>query len=71
MTVGVGGDEDAARWRRPLDPARPIDRLAHHHEVLPGTVVERAHHDDAGVDADPHRQVDAVPRRELAVEVVE
>jgi hypothetical protein len=71
VTVGVGGDEDAARGRRPLDPAGPVDRLAHHDEVLTGTVVERAHHHDSSVDTDPHRQFDAVPRCELAVEVVE
>ena len=38
---------------------------------LTGTLVERAHHDDAGVDAHPHRERDAVLQLELGVELLE
>ena len=71
VAIRVGGDEHAARGAAPWRRAGPVDDVADDHELLPGTVAERADHDLAGVDADAHLQRDVVVGGDLGVEVVE
>ena len=71
VAIGVGRDEDAARRGDALEAGGAVDDLADDHEVLAGTVAERAHHHLAGVDADAHLQRDVVLGGDLGVELVE
>ena len=68
VAVRVGGDQHAAAWCRALQAGGPIDDVAHHHELLPRLIAERAHDDLPGVDADAHLQVDVVRRGDLGVD---
>ena len=56
--------------RRSLDPRSPVHGVAHDHDVLPGPVVQRAHHDLARVDADAHDEC-GMPLGQLRIELCE
>ena len=63
VPIRVGGDEDAAGGGGALQAGGTVDDVTDDHELLAGSVAERADHDLAGVDADAHLQRDVVGRR--------
>jgi hypothetical protein len=66
--VGGLGDEHRARCRGRLQPCRQIGRIADRCVVHAQVVADVAHHHRAGVDPDPHAELEAARRVDLAAQ---
>ncbi len=71
VTAGVGRHQDPAGRRRCLDAGGAVDPIADHDQVAVAPLPQGPDHHLAGVDAHPHRQLDAEAGVEAAVELLE
>jgi hypothetical protein len=63
-----GADDHRVGRGKTLEPRRNVGRLPERQVLVPPTAPHHLHHDGAGVDAEPHGQLDAILCRQTGIQ---